>query len=50
MHGAPYLEMVVRDQTDCFKEEFKRYKKRDLDLSGVIDFTGSQQYDRKVQK
>ena len=38
----------MRDETDRFKEEFKRYKKRHVDLRDVIDFTGSRQYDRQV--
>lgn len=35
--------------TDRFREEFKRYKKRDADLSDVIDLTRPKQYGEKVR-
>lgn len=36
-------------EDDCFKEEFKRYKKKDADLNDVIDFTRSQGYEKEVR-
>ena len=36
------------DQQDCFKEEFKRYKKRSADLRDVIDFRHPAQFVEEV--
>lgn len=36
------------EQQDCFKEEFKRYKKRSADLRDVIDFRHPEQFVEEV--
>ena len=36
-------------EDDCFKEEFKRYKRKDADLNDVLDFTRSQGYKKEVK-
>lgn len=36
------------EQQDCFKEEFKRYKKRSADLRDVIDFRYPEQFVEEV--
>ena len=41
------MTQVLED--DCFKEEFKRYKKKDADLGDVIDFTRSQGHKKEVR-
>ena len=42
------MEKEEVDKADLFKEAFKRYKKKEADLSDVIDFTKPSQYDREV--
>ena len=37
-------------EADYFKEEFKRYKKKNADLRDVIDFTRPQRYEKEVRK
>lgn len=38
----------TKPAADLFKEAFKRYKKKDADLNGVIDVTTPQQYEKEV--
>ena len=40
----------MAESVDCFKEEFKRYKKRTTtDLSDVIDLRASEQFNGEVR-
>ena len=36
------------EQQDCFKEEFKRYKKRSADLRDIIDFRHPEHFVEEV--
>ena len=45
----PVIAMATEsEQQDCFKEEFKRYKKRSADLRDVIDFRHPEQFVEEV--
>ena len=43
--------MAIANQDDCFKEEFKRYKKKKpgVHLKNVIDFRQPEKFKKEVQ-
>ena len=41
-------DVLFKMEVDCFKEEFKRYKKRSTDLRDVLDFRYHDYKDYKV--